>query len=68
MRYNHFTYVDREIAYFDLLDMSYQVFSNFERLKMHDLQYFIFSPDPILIFSKSPFKCRLDISLVNKGN
>ena len=26
MRYNHFTYVDREIAYFDLLDMSYQVF------------------------------------------
>ena len=26
MRYNHFTYVDREIAYFDLLDMCYQVF------------------------------------------
>jgi len=24
MRYNHFTYVDREIAYFDLLDMCYQ--------------------------------------------
>ena len=31
MRYNHFTYVDREIAYFDLLDMSYQVFSNLQR-------------------------------------
>ena len=24
MRYNHFTFVDNEIAYFDLLDTSYQ--------------------------------------------
>ena len=51
MRYNHFTYVDREIAYFDLLDMSYQVFDFIS--KMHDLQFSIFSPDPILIVSKS---------------
>ena len=25
MRYNHFTYVDNEIAYFDILDTSYEV-------------------------------------------
>ena len=25
MRYNHFTFVDNEIAYFDVLDTSYKV-------------------------------------------
>ena len=28
MRYNHFTYVDNEIAYFDILDTSYEVSSH----------------------------------------
>ena len=49
MRYNHFTYVDREIAYSDLLDMSYQVLSKFQRAGVHDIQYVIFSAVPILI-------------------
>ena len=55
MRYNHFTYVDREIAYFDLLDMSYQVFC-FNIWKCMTFSFLFSHPTPFLSFQNQTFQ------------